>query len=164
MVFGSLAVLVWHPWTHLLGNVSLKLLEYVLATSWNTKMIPLCSKPGILWCSPASPACLAGNHLLLQTFFLSTMYFPVNWREKLTISQTHRGWDMSRNSNVELCVSKEMKKRDIRQQIRKFLFKMSLPNQSSPMYDVSASEADRQEFKPFLWHQEVLRILSNEWI
>lgn len=69
---------------------------------------------------------------------------------------------MSRNSNVELCVSKEMKKRDIRQQIRKFLFKMSLPNQSSPMYDVSALESERQEFKPFLWHQEVLRILSNE--
>lgn len=74
------------------------------------------------------------------------------------MSQPRRARDMSHISNVEPCVSKDMEKKDIRQQIGKSLLRWGAQWE---LPSVSALETDRT-FKPFLWHEVVLRLLSHQ--
>ena len=119
MAFRSIAMLAWHLWTRPFGNASLEPLEYVLAKSWNTRMVPLCSKPGVLWCSLASPVCLGGNHPALSCRPIQHCVLSCELEKKSKARQLCRVQDMRHISNVESGNSKEMAKKDIRQQIRK---------------------------------------------
>ena len=160
MAFRSITMLAWHLWTCLLGNVSLEPLEYVLAKSWNTRMVPLCSKPGVLWCSLASPVCLAGNHPALSCLPIQHRVLSCELEKKSEASQPCRVQDTRHISNVESGNSKEMAKKDTRQQIRKSFLRWGAQWELPQCF----SFGNWQDLKPFLWHQMVLRLLSHQWI
>ena len=160
MAFRSITMLAWHLWTCLLGNVSLEPLEYVLAKSWNTRMVPLCSKPGVLWCSLASPVCLAGNHPALSCLPIQHRVLSCELEKKSEASQPCRVQDTRHISNVESGNSKEMAKKDTRQQIRKSFLRWCAQWELPQCF----SFGNWQDLKPFLWHQMVLRLLSHQWI
>ena len=160
MVFRSIAILAWHLWTCPFGNVSLEPLEYVLAKSWNTRMVPLCSKPGVSWCSLASPVCLAGNHPALSCLPIQHRVLSCELEKKSEASAPCRVQDTRHISNVESGNSKEMAKKDIRQQIKKSFLRWGAQWELPQCF----SFGNWWDLKPFLWHQVVLRLLSHQWI
>ena len=153
-------MLAWHLWTHSFCNVSLEPLECVLVKSWNTRMVPLCSKPGVFWCSLASPVCLAGNHPVLSRLPIQHCKLPCELEKKSKASQPCRAQDMRHISNVESGISKEMANKDIRQQIRKSFLSWDAQWELPQCF----SFGNWQDLKPFLWHQVVLRLLSHQWV
>lgn len=134
-------MLAWYLWTCPFGNVSLEPPEYVLAKSWNTRMVPLCSKPGVLWCSLASPVCLGGKHPALSCRAIQPRVLSCELEKKSKASQLCGVQDMRHISNVESGNSKEMAKKGHQTTDQEILFKMGCPVRTPR--NVSALETDR---------------------
>lgn len=135
--------------------------KYVLAKSWNTRMVPLCSKPGVLWCSPSKPSLSGGKHPALSCALFSPRVLSCELEKKSKASQLCGVQDMRHISNVESGNSKEIAKKRTSDNRSGNPFKMGCPVRTPR--NVSALETDRT-CSLFYGIKGVLRLLSHQWI